>query len=185
MPVSIPPVISSIVTLRRWWESSCHSTGSCHSKRVPWASHKHFTLRQIDSYLSLSLFLSLLFYSCKSVPAEESNRGEPWDLFPISVCSAERASSLVGKQPLLVLMAIYMSVPRASRVAGQINTRLETIWYTLIESDPRHIKSVHCKTAFIHRQRLANASSYLTYTLVHKYMDILIVIKFYIREIYF
>lgn len=24
------------------------------------------------------------------MPAEESNRGEPWDLFPISVCSADR-----------------------------------------------------------------------------------------------
>lgn len=43
---------------------------------------------------------------------------------------------------------------------------------------------MHCKTAFIHGQRLANASSYLTYTLVHKHVDILIVIKFYIREIY-
>lgn len=82
-------------------------------------------------------------------------------------------------------MAIYMSVPRGFE-SGRTNkyaARNDLIhadreWSTASSRD----KSVHCKTAFIHGQRLANASSY---TLVHKHVDILIVIKFYIREIYF
>lgn len=83
-------------------------------------------------------------------------------------------------------MAIYMSVPRGPRVGtNKYAARNDLIhadreWSTASSRD----KSVHCKTAFIHGQRLANASSYLTYTLVHKHVDILIVIKFYIREIY-
>lgn len=117
------------------------------------------------------------------MPAEESNRGEPWDLFPISVCSADRNELQVlwvSKYVARVLMAIYMSVPRGFE-SGRTNKYAAR--NDLIHADREwSTASSRCIVKPRSFKRLAKFI-FDSYTLVHKYTDILI--KFYIREIYF